>query len=83
MCDDFIESSGGSRVIDRFTIPSGKQNADYWLEFGDAEMLVELKQVYKVAYEAVIKLLHRANKAREVKILRGPLQAQFKYHRIA
>lgn len=79
MYDDFIESSGGSRVIDRFTIPSGKQNADYWLEFGDAEMLVELKQVSK--YDASLTVdsyfteLIRRGKVKNIeRTFTGPVQ---------
>lgn len=47
MFDEFIRSVGGSRVEDLFVVPNGKKNADYWIEFEDAEVIVELKQITK------------------------------------
>jgi hypothetical protein len=47
MFDEFICSVGGSRVEDSFTVPAGKKNADYWVEFEGAELILELKQLAK------------------------------------
>ncbi len=45
--DDFIAFAGGKRVTDLVDIPQNAANADYVVEFEDARLIVELKQVSK------------------------------------
>ena len=45
MFDDFIKSAGGCRISDKYEIPQGKQNADYYFDLNSNEVIVELKQI--------------------------------------
>ena len=43
--DDFISFAGGGRITDCFTVPNGVRNADYYLDAGDYDLVLELKQI--------------------------------------
>ena len=47
MYTTFIQKFGGLRVAERLSIPAGKRNADYWVELGEVDLLLELKQISK------------------------------------
>ncbi len=43
--DDFVSFAGGARLTDRFEVPVGCKNVDYYFEGDGWELLLELKQV--------------------------------------
>lgn len=43
--DDFIAFAGGARIDQRFDVPADTLNADYLVETGTLELIVELKQI--------------------------------------
>lgn len=45
MLDDFVRFAGGVRLADQFLIPRGAQNADYFFDLEEVEIVVELKQL--------------------------------------
>lgn len=47
MCDDFVRSSLGVRISDKFNIPDNVKNADYLFNINEIEIILELKQITK------------------------------------
>jgi hypothetical protein len=70
MYTTFVLGSGGFRVEDRLSIPEGTRNADYWFEFEDIDLLVELKQIAKYDATQTVDLyftdLIRRGKVRDI-----------------
>lgn len=49
MFDDLMRTFGGHRIDEVCAVPEGRKNADYLIDLGDYEVLIELKQVRKYA----------------------------------
>lgn len=47
MYDDFVAFAGGFRISNKFEVPEGKKNADYFFDLQQLEIVLELKQISK------------------------------------
>ncbi|MEA2875927.1 MAG: hypothetical protein QOF14_1123 [Hyphomicrobiales bacterium] len=52
--DDFIRYAGGFRIAERFNVPANYDNADYYVDCCEYDVILELKQVQKYLKDGTV-----------------------------